>query len=115
MILFSFIFSINSVYSVKSINGNDLKSLIDCFADYLPNASLRVDNSQINGCDFSDIIYCKTDLGHDDHFCLFSGTNHLEVDWNANPMCHYNCQMETCDAWDIPHTDHQQECVEQLF
>lgn len=94
-------------------NGTKLKNLIDCFAWYLPEASLRHDNSKINGCSFSQIQYCKTDSGNNDHFCHFDGTNHLQ-DWYQEPNCYFNCQMETCNAWDVAHDDRQEKCIEQL-
>jgi len=93
-----------------------LKDLIDCFANYMPNASLRPDNSRADPalCDWVDIVYCRTDSGHDDHFCHFTGTNHLELDESATPDCYFNCQMETCNAWDVAHDEHQQECILQM-
>jgi len=96
-------------------NGLKLKKLIDCFADYMEEASLRQDNSKVQNCNMTEIRYCRTDSGHDDHFCKFSGDNHLKIDYEATPDCYFNCQMETCDAWDIPHSDHQQECILELF
>lgn len=100
--------------SLASINGLGLKNLIDCFAFYLPEASLRPDNSNTKDCEYSQILYCKTDSGNNDHFCKFDGTNHLKDDLEANPSCYFNCQMETCNAWDIPHDEHQIECVNSL-
>jgi len=41
--------------------------------------------------------------------------HHIELDWTANPSCYFNCQMETCDAWDVAHDDHQQSCLDQFF
>jgi hypothetical protein len=96
-------------------NGLKLKQLIDCFADYMTEASLRPDNSQVQNCNMTEIRYCKTDSGYNDHFCKFTGDNHLELDELANPLCYFNCQMETCNAWDIAHSDHQQECIDDLY
>ncbi|GAB5036182.1 Hypothetical protein NocV09_03500040 [Nannochloropsis oceanica] len=100
------------------VNGEKLKMLIDCFASYMQDASYRPDNSQLNGCWDYEIIHCRTDSGQHDHFCLFNGTNHLqdlgELSAEEKPKCWFNCQMETCDAWDVPHTTEQEECVDDL-
>ena len=96
-----------------AIDGIKLMNLIDCFAFYLPNASLRSDNSQTSGCLLEDIIYCKTDSGHNDHYCKFDGTNKL-TDLYTEQNCYYNCQMETCNAFDVAHNDQQQECINKL-
>lgn len=54
-------------------NGLKLKMLIDCFANYMADASYRPDNSRREGCKDKDIIYCRTDSGRNDHFCRWVG------------------------------------------
>lgn len=111
-----FLASIVYVFPVifgKQINGTKLMNLIDCFAFYLPNASHRLDNSRTNGCILEDIIYCKTDSGNNDHYCKFDGTNKL-TDWYTEQRCYFNCQMETCNAFDVAHDEQQQECIDNL-
>ncbi|EKU20987.1 hypothetical protein NGA_0118000 [Nannochloropsis gaditana CCMP526] len=77
----------------KKVNGEKLKMLIDCFAS-----------------------------GYKDHFCRFDGTNNL-IDMgeipllgpqDAVPECWFNCQMETCNAWEFPHNEEQEKCVAAL-
>ena len=105
------------VASVRGLvpNGTLLMELINCYAWWMPNAALRPDNSLINNCHPSDVLYCLTDSGKDDHFCHFVGTNYLIEETTANPLCYYNCQMETCNAWDNPTTDLQKQCVRSLY
>ena len=81
---------------------------------YQQDAAYRPDNSKYQGCDEDAITYCRTDAGHDDHFCKFDGTNVLTDDYGANPSCYFNCQMETCNAWTTAHDDAQQKCVDAL-
>jgi hypothetical protein len=114
MILFILIISLLK-NSNSTFDGLQLKEFIDCYSDYLENASLRPDNSYTLHCNLSEIIYCKTDKGYDDIFCQFDGTNFLKQNESANPECYYNCQMETCDAWDIPHSEHQDLCIQNLI
>lgn len=54
-------------------NGLKLKMLIDCFANYMADASYRPDNARREGCKDKDIIYCRTDSGRNDHFCRWVG------------------------------------------
>jgi len=103
-----------TILNIVKSKENKLQKLIDCFASYLPNASLRSDNSNI-GKNIEKIIYCKTDSGNNDHFCKYEGTNYL-IDYYENDVEYYfNCQMETCNAWDVAHTEKQQECLNKLF
>lgn len=95
-------------------DGRKLKNLINCFAWYLPNASHRPDNSKTSGANEADILYCRTDSGHDDHFCKFDGTNNLKSEYKVSPEFWYNCQMESCNAWDVPHSTEQRKCIDEL-
>ncbi|EWM22909.1 hypothetical protein Naga_100625g2 [Nannochloropsis gaditana] len=106
----------------KKVNGEKLKMLIDCFASYMEDASYRADNSKRDGCTDAEILYCRTDSGYNDHFCRFDGTNNL-IDMgeipllgpqDAVPECWFNCQMETCNAWEFPHNEEQEKCVAAL-
>ena len=106
--------SVSASVIKRDPNGSKLAGLINCFAWYLPNAAYRQDNSKTQGCQESTILFCKTDSGHNDHFCSFDGTNHLKDAWGANPSCYFNCQMETCNAWDQPSNDAQRQCVANL-
>lgn len=99
--------------SLAAVDGAKLRDLINCFAWYLPDAAFRPDNSATRGCNVSDIRYCKTDSGHNDHFCLFTGSNVLTDSYGA-PSCFFNCQMETCNAWAVPHSEHEQQCIDNL-
>ena len=108
----SLLFFLPMIQSIQP-NGTKLMNLIDCFAWYLSDAAHRSDNSQTTNCIQEDIWYCKTDSGTNDHLCKFDGTNFLIDDYTSQG-CYFNCQMESCNAWDIPHTDQQQECINQL-
>ncbi|MBF0443236.1 MAG: hypothetical protein HQK54_15110 [Oligoflexales bacterium] len=95
-------------------DGNKLKELINCYtAHYMTDAASRPNNSKTEGCDSKTIIYCKTDKGNNDHMCKFDGTNKLK-DSSDTPNCYYNCQMETCNAWESPKGNQQEECVKKL-
>lgn len=100
--------------SLIPLDGTKLKNLINCFAWYLPDAAYRADNSQYTNCDEKSILFCKTDSGHNDHFCQFTGTN-LLIDYYDTPECYYNCQMETCNAWSSPTNQKQEDCVAELY
>jgi endoglucanase len=96
-----------------AVDGRKLAELINCFANYLPNAAYRADNSRTAGCATESIFWCRTDKGTGDRFCKFDGTNKLK-DSNDNPSCYFNCQMETCNSWDAPDTPQRQQCVNNL-
>lgn len=100
--------SVNAV-----INGTKLMNLINCYAWYLPDAAHRQDNSKTENCVEESIIYCRTDSGNNDHLCKFDGTNFL-VDDYTEQECYFNCQMETCNAWNEAHNQQQQQCITAL-
>ena len=95
----------------KDLDGEKLAKMIDCFAPYEPNASTRNNNSKVGG-DKKKIHFCKTDKGHEDQICKFDGTHKL-TESNEKPEYYWNCQMETCDAWNEPKPE-QQKCVDML-
>jgi hypothetical protein len=102
-----------TIYGITP-NGTKLMNFINCFAWYLTDAAHRPDNSQTLNCNQDDILYCKTDSGRpDDHLCKFDGTNIL-IDDYTQQECYFNCQMETCNAWNVAHDDNQQTCINTL-
>lgn len=96
-------------------NGRDLKGLIECFTWWDPNSATRQGNSQLDGCKEEDIVFCKTDMGHDDVFCEFHGDNHLTNYQGETPTCYFCCGLESCNSWDVANDDNQRRCIEALF
>jgi hypothetical protein len=102
------------VSTLANLSGTHFKKMINCFAWYMNDAAHRPDNSRIQGCNEEDILFCKTDSGHNDHFCGFHGSNVLSDIWET-PGCYFNCQMGTCDAFSSPSNADQQQCVDDLY
>ena len=94
--------------------GKDFKTFLECYTWWDPNSATRPYFSQLEGCDLDAIAHCKTDKGHDDVFCAFHGDNHLTPHTGPDPTCFFCCGMETCDSWNEPHSETQQQCVDTL-
>lgn len=95
--------------------GNGLKELIECFTWWDPQSASRPGFSQLEGCDETQITFCKTDKGFDDVFCEFHGDNHLTPYDGIQPECFFCCGMETCNSWDEAHDENSQRCIDNLL
>jgi uncharacterized repeat protein (TIGR01451 family) len=93
-------------------DGRNLAALINCFYGGTDLAHAAF-NSQTAGCTDESILYCHTDKGTNDVYCKFDGTNYLQ-DSTDTPACWYNCNMETCNAWDTGNTPARVQCIANL-
>lgn len=96
----------------KPVNGSALKNLINCFAWYRHHPATN-NNSMIQGCREENIMHCKLNGFKKNTYCRFDGSNILE-ETTDKPPCYFNCDMETCDAWEWGVTPRQMECIKDL-